>query len=48
MKNKNNIEILFEKIVKIYKIINNKFKEVFFMVVLLREDKYEIKFFIRL
>ncbi|HCU9969730.1 TPA: DUF262 domain-containing protein [Staphylococcus aureus] len=48
MKNKNNIEILFEKIVKIYKIINNKFKEAFSMVVSSREDKYETKSFTRL
>lgn len=33
---------------KIYKIINNKFKEAFSMVVSSREDKYETKSFTRL
>ncbi|WP_323714369.1 DUF262 domain-containing protein [Mammaliicoccus sciuri] len=48
LKNKNNIEELFTNIVKIYKIINNKFKESFSMVVSSRENKYETKSFTRL
>ncbi|RIN98055.1 DUF262 domain-containing protein, partial [Mammaliicoccus sciuri] len=46
--NKGNIEELFTSIVKIYKMINNKFKESFSMVVSSRENKYETKSFTRL
>lgn len=48
LKNKNNIEELFSNILKIYKIINNKFKESFSMVVSSRQNKYETKSFTRL
>lgn len=48
LKNKNSIEELFVNILKIYKIINNRFKESFSMVVSSRNDKYETKSFTRL